>query len=660
MHWSTRALLALTLLAGIGPTPVFAQRGKLDDHLQRLAKTKSGTNRVDVIVKVRGDSLGQVADKMRRRGDKIRSSHPSVEALAAEVRRDGLAALAADPAVERVSLDAPVTPFGRPQKARKSYKAPTAPAVNVLRETLGLTDVAYSGWGIGVAIIDSGIQPLADFDTRITAFRDFTKDDVADGRVVPAYDDYGHGTHIAGLIGSNGSLSKGQYKGVAPKARLIGLKVLDAEGNGKTSDVIAALEFAARNKAALGIDVVNLSLGHPIYEAAATDPLVQAVEKATRAGLVVVVAAGNVGENPETGVVGYAGVMSPGNAPSAITVGAVKTKGTVERSDDRIPDYSSRGPTWYDALLKPDVVAPGDAMVSNVARTAWLAKKYPALVTKSDEGGSFLKLSGTSMSTGVTSGAVALVLEAQRFGGLRRVAEANPGSETWTWDRWATEYRKLPKLSANTVKAVLQYSAINVASGEGAYDPLTQGAGAINAEGAVRLAYSVDVTAPLGTQWLSSFGDASSSIAAEIVPWTQRVYWGGREVIGPSLAVNELAWQGHVVWGTSTFWSSVQDLEHIVWGTSINWLSAVDGHIVWGTGLPFATSYLSDEHIVWGTGLMWDEHIVWGTSLVGLSYDEHIVWGAAGSQTNTVWGNLYLSLDAHIVWGTQVTAAGLK
>ena len=112
--------------------------------------------------------------------------------------------------------------------------------------------------------------------------------------------------------------------------------------------MIAAIEWAVANRAAYNIKVINLSLGHPILEPAATDPLVQAVEAAVRAGIVVVASAGNIGINPATGLPGYAGITSPGNAPSAITVGAVRTQGTVPRGDDEVAAYSSRGATWYD------------------------------------------------------------------------------------------------------------------------------------------------------------------------------------------------------------------------------------------------------------------------------------------------------------------------
>jgi serine protease AprX len=157
--------------------------------------------------------------------------------------------------------------------------------------------------------------------------------------------------------------------------------VLNRDGFGTTSAVIAAIQFAIANRTRLGIDVINLSLGHVILESAQTDPLVQAVEQAVRAGIVVVVAAGNFGTNPLTGVVGYAGITSPGNAPSAITVGAEDMRGTVVRGDDRVPAYSSRGPSWYDGYTKPDLVAPGNRLASVAVPGSTLytllATKYP-------------------------------------------------------------------------------------------------------------------------------------------------------------------------------------------------------------------------------------------------------------------------------------------
>ena len=181
-----------------------------------------------------------------------------------------------------ISFDAPLQASGASNPASNS---------SVLRQTLGLTPTSPRGVGAGVAVFDSGIYPSPDFKNRITAFYDFTRGGVAS---VP-YDDYGHGTHVAGLIGGTGLLSNGVLQGVAPSVNLIGVKVLDSSGAGLVSTVISALEFATTHKTELGIDVINLSLGHPIFESAATDPLVAAVENAVRAGIVVVVAAGNYG-----------------------------------------------------------------------------------------------------------------------------------------------------------------------------------------------------------------------------------------------------------------------------------------------------------------------------------------------------------------------------
>src|SRR4029079_13597952 len=123
--------------------------------------------------------------------------------------------------------------------------------------------------------------------------------------------------------------------------------------------------------------VINLSLGHPILEPAATDPLVRAVEAAIRRGIVVVASAGNVGKNIYTGTPGYAGILSPGNAPSAITAGAVTMNGTASRKDDRVAEYSSRGPMWDDGQIKRDVVAPGSSLVSSAAVGSTLYVQYP-------------------------------------------------------------------------------------------------------------------------------------------------------------------------------------------------------------------------------------------------------------------------------------------
>ena len=334
-----------------------------------------------------------------------------------------LDALQADPDVASLSADAFVTSDAAAEETADGIPSPLLGALGLDEED----DQAPTGQDVGIAVIDSGLERGSDLDGG--EHDDQYDVDGAPRRVAP-YDDYGHGTHVTGLISGSGKGSEGEangigrdgrsrhfkvhvYRGVAPRARIISLKVLGSDGGGRTSDVIQAIEFAIENRSRLKIKVINLSLGHPIYEPRETDPLVQVVEAAVRAGIVVVTSAGNFGTNPETGISGYAGITSPGNAPSAITVGAVDTRNTAWRLDDRIASYSSRGPTWFDGAAKPDVVAPGHRLVAAAALRSTLYSERPnGRVSGNGKQPRYLMLSGTSMAAAVTSGVVALMIEA--------------------------------------------------------------------------------------------------------------------------------------------------------------------------------------------------------------------------------------------------------
>ena len=159
--------------------------------------------------------------------------------------------------------------------------------------------------------------------------------------------------------------------------------------------------------------VINLSLGHPVTEPSATDPLCRAVERAVEGGLVVVVSAGNYGRTA-TGAPVLGGITSPGNSPHAITVGAVDTRGTVGSQRRRVAPYSSRGPTKYDFAVKPDVVAPGTRWCRSESQSSWLARHYPTCHVAGSGRNAYYRLSGTSMSAAVVSGGVALLLDAIR------------------------------------------------------------------------------------------------------------------------------------------------------------------------------------------------------------------------------------------------------
>src|SRR5579864_4736859 len=207
-----------------------------------------------VIVRVAPGCRDFVRQSLVQHGDRIKAEHPIIDALTVDLHSEDVAELASHPCVKTLSLDAPVSAKGKPTRI-------TAAASDTLRETLGLPSPLTSGTpigatGVGVAIIDSGIASSADFAGRITGFYDFTHGGVP----VAPFDDYGHGTHVAGLIGSSGTLSGGLYTGVAPGVHLVGFKVLDATGTGTTSDVIKAIEYIIANKTFLNVQIINLSL----------------------------------------------------------------------------------------------------------------------------------------------------------------------------------------------------------------------------------------------------------------------------------------------------------------------------------------------------------------------------------------------------------------
>jgi len=261
------------------PSIVAAQspnrNSKLDGALEHAGG--NAKDRLPVIIQIVPGGDSAVRGRLAALGRKISGEFRNIGAVGANVNRAELAALVADPAVAHLSLDAGV-------HAHALTGADSLMTLDLVRADLGSVSKGVTGNGVGIAIIDSGINGgIPDIAKQVAAFYDFTQG----GKAVQAYDDYGHGTHIAATIASSGQQNFYLYQGIAPKARLIGLKVLDKNGAGATSTVLAALQFATANKTALGIDVINLSLGHPIYESAATDPLVLAVEAAVRSGIVV-------------------------------------------------------------------------------------------------------------------------------------------------------------------------------------------------------------------------------------------------------------------------------------------------------------------------------------------------------------------------------------
>ncbi len=235
----------------------------------------------------------------------------------------------------------------------------------------------WTGTGIGVAILDTGLYPHIDFGERIRGFQDFL------GHRPYPYDDSGHGTHVAGILAGDGTASDRRYQGVAPGCHLVAAKVLDRRGNGRLQDVLRALQWISFNQNLYGIRIINISVGAAAKDSKAAARLIKAVEQAWDQGFVVVTAAGNMGP-------AYGSVTAPGSSKKVITVGA---------SDmlDRISSVSGAGPT-AECVCKPDLVAPGADVIS-------CANKRNSYAIKS----------GTSMSTPRVSGAIALLLQKDPF-----------------------------------------------------------------------------------------------------------------------------------------------------------------------------------------------------------------------------------------------------
>jgi subtilisin family serine protease len=556
----------------------------------------AATGRSRVIVHVAsGRSPAELRTHLERLGGVPGPSLDIINAQVVELPTAAIADLAQHPVVARIS----------PDRAVVGTMERTAATIGVtsIRERLG-----YDGRGVGIAIIDSGVTAWhndlasANGGQRIERFVDLVRNRST------AYDDYGHGTHVAGIIAGDGFDSGGARAGIAPGAKLSIFKVLDAAGNGRISDVIAAFDYILKRNATLDIRVINLSVATGVYESYMTDPLTLAAKRLVDAGVVVVAAAGNLGRTGE-GLYAYGGITSPGNAPWVLTVGASSHMGTTARADDRMAAFSSRGPTAIDTAAKPDLVAPGVGIesLSNPDSAFYQSMSSYLLGGTMPRGYlPYLSLTGTSMSAPVVTGTIALMLQAN------------------------------PALTPNAIKAILHYTA----QAYGGYDPLTQGAGFLNAAGAVDMARVFSNTSlPLP--------DTSS--------WSRQIIWGNQRLRGGRPTADASAWKPGVQWGeaktpagqivdwgvrcsndscdgSSVRWSATcadSGCQTFDWGTARN--------VVWG-----ARCGGGDCQEQWTMAAARDESVVWGTAI-----DESVVWGTTFTDQSVVWGT---TLDQSLVW----------
>jgi serine protease AprX len=521
---------------------------------------------IDVIVQFAAPPGPEQQDKVNHRGGKFKADLHLINAAAYTIPASALADLADDPDVVYISPD-------REVGAMLDFAEPTIGTPTALKYGL-------DGTGVGIAIIDSGILTVRDLQvnatsssaSRVTYSESFVP------KVSSATDQYGHGTHVAGILAGNGTLSTGPsylktFRGVAPNANLINLRALDGSGAGTDSTVIAAIDRAIQLKSKYYIRVINLSLGRPVFESYKTDPLCQAVERAWKAGIVVVVAAGNDGRNQSQGTDGYATINSPANDPLVIAVGAMKHVNTDSRADDRIASYSSKGPSLLDHVVKPDILAPGNRIISLVASKSLVSANstvnkilfsYYQKTSSKSSSSDYYRLSGTSMATPMVSGAAAVMIQ-----------------KDWS-------------LTPDTIKARLMKSASKTfpmygsaqdpatgTSYQSQYDIFTVGAGYLDVWAALN---AVDVV-PSGSTAASPVARVDPGTGSVLVDNCDTSLWGTTAIWGTD------AWGATAVWGTSVF----LDGAAAVWGSSALW----GGAAVWGTSASEANSR------VWGSAAIW-------------------------------------------------------
>jgi serine protease AprX len=531
---------------------------------------------------------------------------------------------------------------------------------------------AVTGKGVGVAVIDSGITTShAALTGKVVAAVSFATGDPS------TTDGFGHGTHIAGIIAGQGSAASSvtsQFQGgVAPGAHLINVKVLGSQGQGYTSDVIAGIQWAVANRTKYSIKVMNLSLGHPQVELCLTDPLCLAVEKASAAGIVVVASAGNNGKNANGDEV-FSTITTPGVSPSAITVGALTTWGTVTPDDDTIATYSSRGPTRFELGLKPDVVAPGNKIVSLEAAGSYLAAQYPDLHVAGSKSNAYMKMSGTSMAAAMVSGGAALLLE----GAVLTSRQVKLALQL------SAEFMPEDGIARAGLGRVNLYSARRV---NGVFTTLTGVIPPVTIAGRTVVPSGLmmgngqplvdSVTAPAGTRVVGLLELVASWFDRQLIPArltalrgstllrngqlpAQQMVWGDRSLLGQQMVWGDLTPFGQqMVWGDldllgqQMVWGDQTLLgQQMVWGDQTLGQQMVWGDQTLGQQMVWGDQTLLGQQMVWGDQTL-GQQMVWGDQTLG----QQMVWGDQTYGQQMVWGDTYTS-NEQIVRGDSVRPAG--
>ncbi len=522
------------------------------------AKTK---DRIAVIVQYTERQADEPAPRAATRRSVGRLIQPlaSLDAEILEVTPDELEALKADARVTYISpADREVSGFLDKETGALNFQA-----VDNYCNNLNMG----KGSGVGMAIIDSGIATHRNFNawssttSRIVYSQSFIDTVTSDLQ--------GHGTHVAGIAASvdniNGAVGNTALVGFyapAMDANLINLRVLDAQGKSTDAAVVSAIDRAIALKATYNIRVINLSLGRPIVESYKTDPLTKAVERAWKAGIVVVVAAGNFGRDNSKNTGGYGTITSPGNHPLVITVGALNIRDDTNPANDVIASYSSKGPTMIDGIVKPDLIAPGNLVLSLQAPNSTLVKAYPGnrpplsetdITSSTTPSSTYFRMSGTSMAAPFVAGAAATI--------IANDLSLTPDQVKARLMRTAKRY--FPKTAA--IYDSSTNTTFNVK-----HDIFTIGAGL------------VDISAAFFSTLKPTGSAASPQAYYDTATKMVKVRWNSTGAL-------------NVVWGeTGTFASNV------VWGENVS-----GSNVVWGENVVWGTSTVAGFSVVWGSSSPW-------------------------------------------------------
>ena len=543
--------LVIVVLLLASSTAVFSQRARskqlsesagkispyLADEIGFLRDNPEYDYKIPVIVRLAPSA--KMSGTLIRRGRSL----SSIRGYSTFLRSEEITRLLESGDVERISIDSVVSASRIDRSAKRSAR-PDLPSNDYLA-TIGAQDVSQGGLdgaGMTVAVFDSGIygHPDLDFGNKIVFSVDFTSGEavITDRN----QDGYGHGTHVAGLIAGDGRSSGGLYRGVAPRASLIDVKVLGDDGAGRVSNLIAAIEWVTEHRQQLDVRVANFSVSTPAFEPYYEDPLCEAVKEMTHAGITVVASSGNLGK-----LEGYpkiwGTVTSPGTSPYVIIAYPLNHKGTADRSDDVATSYGSRGPSLGTYLWKPDLAAPGNRITSLVSPESFLAaERYDSRI-----GNHYLEMSGSSMAVPLVSGSALLLLQAE------------------------------PRLSPFGIKQALLASATHDAQAH----PLEQGRGTLN------LRRAFELTARL------SAGRTDTRVGvsrAKTIRSPEEASWNRAIVPARATIADGATWADNAMWGA-------------IWGDGATWADNAMWGAIWGDGATWADNAMWGA--IWGNGTEW-------------------------------------------------------